>query len=111
VLILTRRLGESITIGDNIKVSVLGIHGRQVRLGIDAPPEVIVHREEIYVRIQAENRQASKSIKEDLAGMVKLIKDKIKGKDSGKAGSAKINYKDKPPRTRRPQKGDKRDVG
>ena len=101
MLILTRRLGESITIGDNIKVSVLGIHGRQVRLGIDAPPEVVVHREEIYVKIQAENRQAAKSLKEDLAGMVKLIKDKIKRKDSGKGRSARIKYKDKPPRSGR----------
>lgn len=105
MLILTRRLGESITIGDNIKVSVLGIHGRQVRLGIEAPPEVIVHREEIYVKIQAENRKAAKSIKEDLAGMVKLIKDKIKGKDTGKTKSARIDYKDRPSKGRRPKKG------
>ena len=105
MLILTRRLGESITIGDNIKVSVLGIHGRQVRLGIDAPPDVIVHREEIYVKIQAENRKASKSIKEDLAGMVKLIKDKIKGKDTRETKSAKIGYKDKPQKFGRPRKG------
>jgi len=47
MLILTRRLGESIMIGDNIKVTVLGIYGRQVRLGIDAPLKVTVHREEI----------------------------------------------------------------
>jgi carbon storage regulator len=103
-------LGESITIGDNIKVSVLGIHGRQVRLGIDAPPEVVVHREEIYVKIQAENRQASKSLKEDLAGMVKLLKDKIKGK-SGKDKSAKIDYKGKPPKSSRPRKNTKNNTG
>jgi len=96
VLILTRRLGESITIGDSIKVSVLGIHGRQVRLGIDAPPEVVVHREEIYVKIQAENRKASKSIKEDLVGMVNLIKKKIKRKGAKRTNSAKIDYKDRP---------------
>ena len=52
MLILTRKLGESITIGDDIRVSVLGIRGRQVRLGIDAPSSIIVHREEIYVKIQ-----------------------------------------------------------
>ena len=98
MLILTRRLGESITIGDNIKVSVLGIHGRQVRLGIEAPPEVIVHREEIYVKIQEENRKASKSIKKDLASMVNLIKKKIKGKGAGQTGSANIDYKDRPPK-------------
>ncbi len=107
MLILTRRLGESITIGDDIKVSVLGIHGRQVRLGIEAPPEVIVHREEIYIKIQAENRQAAKSLKDDLAGMVKLLKEKFKGKDTGKTDSARIDYKDKPTRGKRPRSGDK----
>ncbi|HWR81840.1 MAG TPA: carbon storage regulator CsrA [Candidatus Deferrimicrobium sp.] len=104
MLILTRRLGESITIGDNIKVSVLGIHGRQVRLGIDAPPSVVVHREEIYVKIQEENRRASKSIKDDLIGMVSLIKDKLKGKDVDKPRPTRIEYKDKP-RNRPPRRG------
>jgi carbon storage regulator len=111
VLILTRRLGESITIGDNIKVSVLGIHGRQVRLGIDAPPEVIVHREEIYVKIQQENRQAAKSLKEDLAGMVKLIKNKIKGKDARKPNKPKIDYKEKPPKHGRPNRDERYNTG
>ena len=105
MLILTRRLGESITIGDKIKVSVLGIHGRQVRLGIEAPSEVTVHREEIYVKIQEENRKAAKSIKNDLAGMVNLIKKKIKGKGSGQTGSAKIDYKDRPPKGGRSRRG------
>ena len=59
MLILTRKLGESITIGDDIKVTVLGIYGRQVRLGIEAPLKVVVHREEIYVKIQNENRKAA----------------------------------------------------
>ena len=52
MLILTRKLGESINIGEEIKVSVLGINGRQVRIGIEAPQNVVVHREEIYVKIQ-----------------------------------------------------------
>jgi carbon storage regulator len=90
---LTRKLGESITIGDDIKVSVLGIHGRQVRLGIDAPSDVVVHREEVYVRIQAENRRASKSIKEDLLGMVSLIKGKIKGKEGEDTRPPEIDYR------------------
>jgi len=84
VLILTRKLGESITIGDDIKVTVLGIYGRQVRLGIDAPLRVVVHREEIYVKIQNENQKAAKTIKEDLANVMQVLKDKIKkgeGKD------------------------------
>lgn len=54
MLVLTRKLGESIIIGDNIKVVVLGIYGREVRLGIDAPIKVEVHREEIYNTIQKE---------------------------------------------------------
>lgn len=54
MLILTRRLGETLTIGDNVTVTVLDVRGTQVRLGIDAPPEVPVHREEIYQKIQRE---------------------------------------------------------
>ncbi len=108
MLILTRRLGESITIGDNIKISVLGVHGRQVRLGIDAPPDVVVHREEIYVKIQQENRKASKSIKGDLIGMVKLLKDKIKGKSSNPNKMTRIDYKKQPRRGNRPSGRDDR---
>ncbi|MGH8016338.1 MAG: carbon storage regulator CsrA, partial [Candidatus Zixiibacteriota bacterium] len=93
LLILTRKLGESIAIGDNIKVSVLGIHGRQVRIGIEAPQDVIVHREEIYLKVQEENRKASKSISDSLVNVVRILKDKIKGKSAGPRRTP-LNYKE-----------------
>ena len=54
MLILTRRLGESVKIGDEVTITVLGMKGGQVRLGFTAPPNVAVHREEVYERIKAE---------------------------------------------------------
>jgi carbon storage regulator len=54
MLVLSRRLDETLIIGDDIKITVLGISGNQVRLGIAAPKEVSVHREEVYLRIQQE---------------------------------------------------------
>ena len=56
MLILTRRIGEKLVVGGNVTVTVLGIRGNQIRIGIDAPPEVKVHREEIFKKINAERK-------------------------------------------------------
>ena len=97
MLILTRKLGESITIGDKIRVSVLGIRGRQVRLGIEAPSDVVVHREEIYIKIQEENRKASGNLRNDLMGVVQMIRNKIT-KDAPRKKSSVVDFNDDQPK-------------
>lgn len=57
MLILTRRVGETVMIGDDVTVTVLGVKGNQVRIGVNAPKEVAVHREEIFERIKREEQQ------------------------------------------------------
>lgn len=59
MLILTRRVGETLMIGDEVTVTVLGVKGNRVRIGVNAPKEVSVHREEIHQRIRAEKSQQS----------------------------------------------------
>jgi len=68
MLILTRRVGESVMIGDEVTITVLGVKGNQVRIGVNAPKDVAVHREEIYERIQREHdspEEAETADKED----------------------------------------------
>ena len=57
MLILTRRVGETLMVGDDVTVTVLGVKGNQVRIGVNAPKDVAVHREEIYQRIRNENAE------------------------------------------------------
>ncbi|WP_295544077.1 carbon storage regulator CsrA [uncultured Thiohalocapsa sp.] len=59
MLILTRRVGETLMIGDDVTVTVLGVKGNQVRIGVNAPRDVAVHREEIYERIKREQEQTA----------------------------------------------------
>lgn len=66
MLVLTRKKKESIRVGDDIAITVLGIEGDQVKLGIDAPDHIDIHRQEVYVSIQQENRQS-------LAGDITLL--------------------------------------
>lgn len=76
MLVLTRRIGESIIIGHNIKVMVTDIQGNQVRLGIDAPFEIPVHRGEIYDKIKDENVKAAEANK-DATELISKLKGKI----------------------------------
>ncbi len=66
MLILTRKVNETLIIGDDVNVTVLGVKGNQVRLGIEAPKEVSVHREEIYLRIQQEKKMAADAQAEEV---------------------------------------------
>ncbi len=65
MLILTRRAGETLMIGDDVSITVLGVKGNQVRIGVNAPKDVSVHREEIYQRIQREKTQQVESHSSD----------------------------------------------
>lgn len=73
MLILTRKVGESVAIGDDIQVSVVEIKGTQVKLGIRAPRDITVHREEIYLKIQEENRLAAQVSADALGSVENLL--------------------------------------
>lgn len=72
MLILTRRPGESLYLGENIKITVLGMQGKQVKLGLEVPSDTTVYREEVYKRVIEENRRALASKNEDLMQAAEL---------------------------------------
>jgi len=74
MLVLTRKLGESIAIDDHIKIVVVQIKGKQVRLGIKAPKETKIHREEVYMAIQEQNKEAVTASPTSLQDVSKAIK-------------------------------------
>jgi carbon storage regulator len=74
MLVLTRKLGESIAIDDHIKIVVVQIKGKQVRLGIEAPKETKIHREEVYLAIQEQNKAASTTSSDNTKKVANLIK-------------------------------------
>lgn len=76
MLILTRKVGEAVAIGDDIQVSIVEIKGTQVKLGIQAPKNIEVHREEIYQKIQEENRRAALVSKDALGVVEDLVMKK-----------------------------------
>ena len=71
MLILTRKLSESVIVGDNVKITVVEISKHQIKLGIDAPKSIAIHREEVFERIQEENKLSSTSNLIDLADLSK----------------------------------------
>lgn len=82
MLILTRKLGESITIGDEIKVTIVDCQGKQVKLGIIAPKDIKVHREEVFEKIQEENRKAATVSKHSIAEIAKKWRKDVKKSNS-----------------------------
>ncbi len=74
MLVLTRKLGESIAIDDHIKIRVVQIKGKQVRIGIEAPKETKIHREEVYLAIQDQNKQSVQASAEQTRSVSKLLK-------------------------------------
>ena len=82
MLVLTRKIGEGIAIGDDIKIVVMQIKGKQVRLGIKASPNTVIHREEVYQRILEENKKASGTSLDSVNQASHIISGQIGGKSN-----------------------------
>lgn len=79
MLILTRKPGESIYLGEDIKITILGLQGKQIKVGLDVPEDMTVYREEVYLRVKEQNRQALALADDD----VYKVADLWRGKQSG----------------------------
>ncbi len=75
MLVLTRKIGESIAIDDHIKIRVVQIKGKQVRLGIEAPKDTKIHREEVYLSIQEQNKEAVSTSSDKAHSVAKMLRD------------------------------------
>jgi carbon storage regulator len=75
MLVLTRKIGESIAIDDHIKIRVVQIKGKQVRLGIEAPKDTKIHREEVYLSIQEQNKQSISTSSDQAQSVAKMLRD------------------------------------
>lgn len=109
MLILTRKPGQSLYIGDNIKVTVVETKGHQIRIGIDAPKDFRIYREEIYLQIMEENQSAAQASRDSEMGGLENLGMVWKGSKSGESqksgkglslGAAKVNTKVNAPMTR-----------
>ncbi len=78
MLVLTRKLGEKIVIGDEIKVTILGIKGKQIQLGVEAPSHVPIHRQEVFERIQEQNVRAVVSQGAVLGDIAKVLRSRYR---------------------------------
>lgn len=87
MLILTRRSGESLYLGDNIKVTVLSVQGKQIKLGLEVPEDMTVYREEVYKRVQEQNRLAIESMDSDLLAVTSLWQGKKRKSSSLASGN------------------------
>lgn len=77
MLVLTRKIGESLAINENVRITVLEVKGKTVRLGIEAPDDIKIHRQEILVKILEENRQAASARKFDPSQVGRWAKDQL----------------------------------
>ena len=78
MLVLTRKIGESIQINEDVKITVIDVKGKNIRLGIEAPRETKIYREEVFLRIKEENQAAATSYQIDQSKVSQLMKDKVK---------------------------------